>query len=45
MICHLSEVYATAVIKALLRIVVPTDTEEVTSSNFVTPTTKTVPHL
>ena len=38
MICHLSEVYATAVINVLLRIVATSDTEEATSSNLVTPT-------
>ena len=38
MICHLSEVYATAVINVLLRIVATADTEEATSSNLVTPT-------
>jgi len=38
MICHLSEVYATAVINVLLRIVATSDMEEATSSNLVTPT-------
>ena len=38
MICHLSEVYATAAVKALLRIVAASDTEEATSPNLVTPT-------
>ena len=37
MICHLSEVYATAVINVLLRIVATSDMEEATSSNLVTP--------